>query len=83
MKQKDLALIGVVVFVSVVVSVVVSQQIFSKPASRRQQAEVVQPISDSFPEPSERYFNKTSLDPTKVITISPNNNNQPFSGNDH
>lgn len=79
MKQKDIALILVIVFVSGVVSFFVSNVIFTSPKNRQQQVEVVQPISSAFPQPSSQYFNNKAFDPTKLITIGQNATTDPFS----
>ena len=78
MRQKDLALIGVIIFISAIVSLFVSKAVFAPPKNRQQQVEVVQPITDTFPQPDSHYFNSTAFDPTKLITIGQNNNNDPF-----
>lgn len=78
MKQKDLALIFVVVIFSGVISLVVSNMLFSSPTSRQEKVDVVEPIVADFKTPSEKYFNKNSIDPTQNIIIGQNNNNQPF-----
>ena len=80
MKQKDIALIVVIVVISAAISLTLSNLVFGSPANRQQQAEVVQPITASFPKPDSRFFNKDAFNPTKVITIDPNANNNPFSG---
>jgi hypothetical protein len=80
MKQKDIVLLIVVVVVSVVISSFVSKLIFSTPANRSQQVDVVPVISASFPTPSSQYFNSQSIDPTQLITIGNNNNQTPFNG---
>ncbi len=79
MKKKDIALIIVIVFISAVVSLLLSKMLFASPQKRQQQAEVVQPITASFPKPDKRYFNKDAFDPTRLITISQNANTNPFS----
>lgn len=78
MKQKDIALIIIVVFFSAVLSLVLSNMLFSSPAKRHQEVEVVQPISADFPNPDEHYFNKDAFDPTKTITIGQSANQDPF-----
>lgn len=83
MKQKDIALILVIVFVSAVVSLFVSKAVFSPPRNRQQQVEVVQPITANFPQPDSRYFNASAFDPTKLITIGQSNSTDPFSGSSH
>lgn len=79
MKQKDFLLIGVIVFMSAAFSLVITRFVLAKPDSRKQEVEVVQAISADFPEPNPKYFNAKSFDPTKLITIGSNNNNDPFS----
>lgn len=79
MKQKDIALIAVVVIISAVISVLVSNVVFAPPKNRQQKVEVVQPISADFPVPDSHYFNSQSIDPTKLITIGDNTNPDPFS----
>jgi hypothetical protein len=78
MKQKDLALIVVIIIVSAAVSLFVSKSVFAPPKNREQQVEVVQPISTNFPKPPKAYFNSSSIDPTKVIAIQQNTNSNPF-----
>ncbi|HEY1835615.1 MAG TPA: hypothetical protein VGG13_02215 [Candidatus Saccharimonadales bacterium] len=80
MKQKDVALIIVIVFVSGIVSLVVSRLLFASPQNRQQQVQVVPVISASFPTPDSRYFNSKSVDPTQLIQIGNNNNKNPFNG---
>lgn len=78
MKQKDLALIVIIVLVAAVASLLISKRIFVTPSDRQQQVEVVAPISAEFSPPSPAYFNSNSKDPTQIITISPNANPNPF-----
>lgn len=80
MKQKDVALIIIIVFISAVISLFASKALFASPANRRQQAEVVQPISADFPKPDSHYFNSQAFDPTQPITIGQSANPQPFNG---
>lgn len=77
MKQKDLLLIGVVAFISILLSIGLTSVIF-KPASRQQKAEVVEAISDDFPEADKKYFNDTAIDPTRLIKIGDGSNPTPF-----
>jgi len=79
MKQKDIALIVIIAFISAVVSFVVSGRIFVTPANRQQQVEVVDVIRSDFTPPSSKYFNSSSIDPTQLVTIGNNNNQNPFS----
>lgn len=78
MKQKDIALIVVIVVISAVISIVVSKFVFATPQNRQQQVEVVAPISARFIDPDPTYFNSSSVDPTKIITITQNANTNPF-----
>jgi len=78
MKQKDFVLIIVVVFISGVFSFFVSNYLFASPKNRQEKVEIVQPITADFPSLSDKYFNNNSIDPTQVIRIGENNNNQPF-----
>ncbi len=78
MKQKDIALILVIVFLSAVISFFASNAIFGGPKSRNQQVEVVPTITSTFPPPDTRYFNKDAFNPTKLITIDKNDNTGPF-----
>jgi hypothetical protein len=81
MKQKDIALILVIIFISAIFSLLISKSIFVSPKSRKQTVEVVQAISADFPKPDKRFFNDQAFDPTKLITIGQNANTQPFSNN--
>jgi hypothetical protein len=80
MKQKDLALIVVIVFISAIVSLFVSKIIFVPPKNRQQQIEVVQAVTTDFPRPDSNYFNSSAFDPTQLITIGQSNNTNPFNG---
>jgi hypothetical protein len=80
MKQKDIALIILIVAIAGVLSFFVSKQIFASPKNRQQPVAVVQPISDNFTKPDSRYFNGQAFDPTQLITIGQNANPDPFSG---
>jgi hypothetical protein len=80
MKQKDVALIVIIVFISAIVSLFASKAIFASPKNRQQQVEVVQPITADFPQPNSQYFNSQSNDPTQLITIGQSSNTNPFSG---
>lgn len=85
MKQKDIALFVVIGIVSAVVSVLLSNFIFTPSEQKKQQAEVVDKISADFTVPANdsAYFNKDSINPTKLIQIGNNPDEVPFkeSGN--
>lgn len=78
MKQKDIALIVVVVVVSGLVSFFVARMFFSKPGDRQVKAEYVQPITDTFTTPNTKYFNANSIDPTQQIQIGDGTNTAPY-----
>lgn len=86
MKQKDFILIGVIIFISTIVSYFISNALFGSPSSHQQQVEIVQPIDSSFPDITSqdykdtlgKFLNKDSFDPTRNINISQNANNDPF-----
>ncbi|MDB5168690.1 MAG: hypothetical protein JWO41_46 [Candidatus Saccharibacteria bacterium] len=79
MKQKDIAMVIGIVIVSGIISLVVAKSLFGAQKGNLT-AEVVQKITADFPTPDRKYFNDKSFDPTKLITISQNDNNDPFSG---
>jgi hypothetical protein len=79
-KQKDVALIIVIVVISGIVSLFLSKMLFSSSADRQQQVDVVQPINGNFQTPSSSYFNASSIDPTQLIKIGNANNSNPFNG---
>ncbi len=78
MKQKDLMLIGVVVVIAGTLSFVVSSKLFNSPNNKKAQVEVVEPITTEFSDPNKKFFNETSINPTRKIEISNNNNQNPF-----
>jgi hypothetical protein len=78
MKQKDIALIIIVIFFSALISFFVSNALFGSAKSNQVEVEVVQPITTSFPQPDKRFFNKEAFDPTQPITIGQDNNPTPF-----
>lgn len=81
MKQKDIALIIVIVIISGTISFFVSKLLFSVPSGRQTEVEVVQPITAQFNQPDNRYLNNNSVDPTKNIVIGESQNSAPFNSN--
>ena len=79
MKQKDIALIIVIVFVSGVLSYFISNKFISPPKHDLEVAKV-EPINFEFNEPDSKYFNDNSLNPTQLIRINDNSNDNPFNG---
>jgi hypothetical protein len=78
MKQKDIALILISVSVAGVISFFVCNAFLFTSADRQQSAEVVEPITSQFDLPDKTVFNSEAVNPTKLIEIGPNTNNQPF-----
>lgn len=78
MKQKDITLIVVIIILSAAVSLVLSNFLIGSPKKRQDKVEVVDRIDTDFQQPSEKYFNKNSIDPTKIIKIGDNPNLTPF-----
>ncbi len=80
MKQKDILLIGIVIILSVAVSLVVSKTFLNSPKKRQQTVEKVDAITADFPSPDKTYFNTSSIDPTALIRIGDKTNPAPFNG---
>lgn len=78
MKQNDIILIIVMVFIGGVLSFFISNTLISSPKNRQEKVETVQSISADFKQPDSRYFNTNSVDPTQLIRIGDTNNNQLF-----
>ena len=70
MKQKDLSIIIAVASLSAIVSYLLSN-------NRQQKVEVVDVIVADFEEPSTRYFNADSINPTQISQLS-STNQTPF-----
>ncbi|TXG77368.1 hypothetical protein E6P97_01795 [Patescibacteria group bacterium] len=81
MKQKDIALIAIIVFVSGVVSFFVSSYLLVPSSDRTTQVEVVEPIVADFVQPDKAYFNEKSVNPTQTIEIGESGNPSPFEAN--
>jgi hypothetical protein len=79
MKQKDIVLVIVIVFISGVLSIVISNKLFASPKNRQEKVEIVDPITAEFQTPDKKYFNESSIDPTQLIKIGDGNSNtDPF-----
>jgi hypothetical protein len=78
MKQKDVALILVMVFIGGILAFLISNWVFSSKSDREQTAEKVDVITADFPQPPSKYFNADSVNPTQTIEIGGNNNPNPF-----
>jgi len=77
MKQKDIALILIIIFMSAIFSLVISNFVFGS-NKKTLTADVVTAITPEFNEPDKKYFNDQSIDPTQIIRIGDNANQQPF-----
>ena len=78
MKQKDIAVILVVIAVSGIFSFIISGQLFTSPKNRQQKVEVVDSINSTFATPDSTFFNRDSINPTQLITIGNGSNPNPF-----
>jgi len=78
MKQKDFIVIGVTVFFAGLVSYFICSKFLFSKSTHNQTAEVVEAITSDFSLPDKKIFNTDAIDPTQLIQIGPNSNNQPF-----
>ena len=78
MKQKDIALIVLMVFVSGVISFFLTNMLIVS-SSGRQSAPKADIINSDFTQPDSKYFNSSSIDPTQLIHIGTGSNPNPFS----
>ena len=78
MKQKDIALILVISFMSAVLAIVVSSLTFGSKSGKNLKSDIVTAISTDFKQPNPKYFNKDSIDPTQIIRIGDGSNQKPF-----
>lgn len=78
MKQKDVALILVVGFFSLVLGIISSNLLFNTASSKKLKSDKVIAITTDFKEPDSKYFNSNSVDPTQIIRIGENTNQTPF-----
>lgn len=78
MKKKDLLVVIGVVIVATIFSYIISSKFISTPKDRQQKVEVVAAISSEFKVPDNTVFNTSAINPTKLIQIGPNANEQPF-----
>ncbi len=80
MKQKDIALIIVIAFISAIASFFISNKIFVTPSNRQQQVDDVLVVNADFSKPDSKYFNDKSINPAQLVQIGENNNTNPFNG---
>lgn len=77
MKQKDIAVVIVIIFLSGILSFLISGKIFVTPENRQQQVEKVDEITADFQKLNQRYFNETSINPTQSSQLN-DTNETPF-----
>lgn len=78
MKQKDWALVLVMAFIGAIISLFISNLLFSSPKNRKQSAEVVDPITSSFSTPPSAYFNQNAINPAQDVQIGNGTNQNAF-----
>lgn len=78
MKQKDIALIIVVVVISGIISYLLSNMLITNDENRSTEVEVVEAITSELTEPSTNYFNEKAINPTQLILIGDSDNPQPL-----
>lgn len=78
MKQKDVALIAVVVIVSGLFSYIACSKFIPNTKPKVEKAEVVDPIVATFNVPDQTYFNAQSVNPSRLIQIGGSPNTTPF-----
>jgi hypothetical protein len=78
MKQKDIGLIVAVSVFTAIFAWVISSQVLAAPDNIQTSVEVVPVINSEFSIPDKKYFNGESVNPTQLIRISENDNNNPF-----
>ncbi len=79
MKRKDMLSVIAAIIVAAVISFVVFSKLIFNGNDRNIKAETVEPITSDFKLPDTKIFNAEAIDPTQLIEIGPNANNQPFS----
>lgn len=78
MKQKDIALIIVCSVIGAVFSFLISGLVIGTPETRKEQVEIIDPITANFDSVDKRYFNDQAINPTQIIDIGNNTNPTPF-----
>jgi len=78
MKRDDIILVASTMVVSAIIAAFVSATILSNSKSMNQQVTVVNTISTYFQQPSSKYLNVNSIDPTLLVKIGSNSNTAPF-----
>ena len=80
MKKNDLAVIGISIIISIIISIGLGKLLFNA-SSQQKTVEVVPTISANFPTNLDKsYFNNQSIDITQFISIGASQNSNPFNG---
>ena len=77
MKQQDLIIVAVIIFLAGIFSYIVSNK-FITPSNQIQTAEIVTAIDPNFQLPDATVFNDKAVNPTVKIQIKPGTNKSPF-----
>ncbi len=80
MKTKDWLTVAAIVVVSTMFSFFICNWLIGGKNIAHQKVEVVSPITDKFPLPSQAYFNANSVNPTQLVVIGSDSNTSPFNG---
>jgi hypothetical protein len=78
MKSKDIAIIVGIAGFAAILAFIISNMFLAAPENLKSKIEVVEPISTTFDIPGETYFNSNSVNPTQLIRIGENQNQNPF-----
>lgn len=78
MKSKDIAVIVGIAGFAAIFAFILSNMFLTAPENLKSKIEIVEPISTTFTIPGENYFNSSSVNPTQLIRISENQNQNPF-----
>jgi len=86
MKRKDIAMLVVVALIAAVLSLLITNVIFSTPSNRSAKVPTVDVVPTSLPDikndPSYKAFlNSNALDPTQPVQIGNSQNSTPFNSN--
>ena len=77
MKSKDIAVIVAIAGFAAIFAFIISNMFLAAPENLKSTVEVVEPIS-TFTIPDDNYFGSDSVNPTQLIRISENQNQNPF-----
>lgn len=83
MKRKDMIMVGVVALVAAFFAYLIAGAMFGSPKKNPLSVPIVIPISQNLPDTSSNsayksIYNAQALDPTQLIRVGGQTNNQPF-----